>query len=123
VLQVKLNGPKHNCGSANKCGNTMASHTWVAERIVDWLRETPTLGPKKLFNEFLKKYKMDIPYDRVFRGKEKALDMIYEAWNDSYDLLPTYRAQLLKAMPGSIVELDIEEHKGEKCFRRFFVVL
>jgi len=66
---------------------------------------------------------MDIPYDRVFRGKEKALDMIYGAWDDSYDLLPTYRAELLKAMPGSIVELDTEEQKGEKCFRRFFVAL
>lgn len=91
----------------------MASHTWVAERIVDWLRETPTLGPKMLQQELLKKYKMDIPYDRVFRGKEKALDMIYGAWDDSYDLLPTYRDELCRAMPGSVVELDTEDHKGD----------
>jgi hypothetical protein len=120
---VKLNGPKHTCGSVNKCGDTMASHTWVAERIVDWLRETPTLGPKMLQQELLKKYKMDIPYDRVFRGKEKALDMIYGAWDDSYDLLPTYRDELCRAMPGSVVELDTEDHKGDMCFKRFFVAL
>jgi hypothetical protein len=101
----------------------MASHTWVAERVVAWLTEDPTMGPSQLKKELLKKYKMDVPYDRVFRGKEKALDMIYGDWDDSYNLLPTYRVELLKAMPGSVVELDIEEHKGAMCFRRFFVAL
>jgi hypothetical protein len=101
----------------------VASHTWVAERIVDWLRETPTLGAKNLQHELLKKYKMAIPYDRTFRGKEKALDMIYGAWYDSYDLFSTYRDELCKAMSRSVVELDTENHKGDMCFRRFFVAL
>jgi hypothetical protein len=67
----------------------MASYTWVAQRVVEWLRVDPIMGPSKLKNELLKKYKMDVPYDRVFRGKEKALDMIYDIWDDSYDLLHT----------------------------------
>jgi len=113
----------HTCGAVNKCGDTMATHTWVAERAVEWLREKPTMGPKELQDELKKKYKVDVPYDRVFRGKEKALDMIYGKWDDSYDLLPTYRAEILKSMPGSIVELDTEEHNGDVCFRRFFVAL
>ena len=49
--------------------------------------------------------------------------MIYGKWDDSYDLLPTYRADLLKSVPGSVVELDTEEHQGYLCFRRFFVAL
>ena len=49
--------------------------------------------------------------------------MIYGKWDDSYDLLPTYRAELLKSVPGSVVELDTEEHQGDVCFRRFFVAL
>jgi hypothetical protein len=60
---------------------------------------------------------MEVPYDRVFRCKEKALDVIYGKWDDSYDILPTYQAELLKSMPGSVVELDIKE----ECFKRFFV--
>ena len=80
-------------------------------------------GPKELQATLKKRYSMEIPYHRVFRGKEKALDMIHGKWNDSYDLLPTYRAELLKSVPGSVVELDTEEHQGDVCFRRFFVAL
>jgi hypothetical protein len=60
----------------------------------------------------LKKYKIEIPYSRVFRGKEKALDIINRKWDDSYDLIPTYRAELLRSCPGSIIEFDTEEHNG-----------
>jgi len=101
----------------------MATNNWVAKRVVDWLKEDPKNGPKELQDALKKRYSMDIPYDKVFRGKEKALDMIYGKWDDSYDLLPTYRAELLKSVPGSVVELDTEEHQGDVCFRRFFVAL
>ena len=100
----------------------MATNNWVAERVVDWL-EDPKKGPKELQASLKKRYSMDIPYDKVFTGKEKVLDMIYGKWDDSYDLLPTYRAELLKSVPGSVVELDTEEHQGDVCFRRFFVAL
>ncbi len=123
LLQVKKSGPKHTCGSFNTCGDTMASNKWVAERSVDLLRDNPTMGPKDLQDEMKKKYKIHVPYDRVFRGKERALDMINGSWDDSYDLLPTYRDELLKSAPGSVVELDTEENDGDVCFRRFFVSL
>lgn len=123
LMQVKLNGPDHTCFSVNKCGDTMASKGWIADRVVDWLKEKPTLGPKELQEKINKKYKMDVPYFRVFRAKEKAMDMIYGKWDESYDILPTYKEALLKAIPGSIVELDTEEHNGDVCFRRFFVAL
>ena len=55
--------------------------------------------------------------------RKKALDMIFGKWDDSYDLLPTYRAELLKSVLGSIVELDMKNHHGNVCFRRFFLAL
>ena len=101
----------------------MASTNWVAERVVEFLMEDSTLGPMELERKLKKKYALEIPYDRVFRGKEKALDMIFDKWDDSYDLLPTYRAELLKSVPGSIVELDTKNHHGDVCFMTFFVAL
>ena len=38
-------------------------------------------------------------------------------------MLPTYQAKLLRSIPGSVVELEIEEHNGDACFMRFFVAL
>ena len=66
---------------------------------------------------------MDVPYDRVVRGKLRALDMIYGKWSESYEMLPTYQAKLLRSLPGSVVELETEEHNGDVCFMRFFVAL
>jgi len=100
----------------------MPSNKWVAGRAVEWLWDQPTMTPKNVQAE-LKKFKLDVPYDRVFRGKEKALDMINGKWDDSYTLLPTYQAELMKSVPGSVVEMDTEMHNGDVCFRRFFVAL
>ena len=122
-LQVKTNGPKHTCSSVNQCGDTMASSNWVAERVVEFLKEDSTMGPTELQGKLKNKYALEVPYSKVFRGKEKALEMIFGKCDDSYDLLPTYRAELLKSAPGSIVELDTENHQGDVYFRRFFVAL
>lgn len=122
-LQVKTSGPKHTCGSFNKCGDTMASNKWVADRAIDMLLNNPSMKPKQIQAELRKIYQVEVPYDRVVRGRERALDKIHGEWDESYDLLPTYQAEVLRAMPGSIVELDTEDWKGEKCFRRFFIAL
>jgi hypothetical protein len=87
------------------------------------LREKPDLGQRELHDRLKKKYSVDIPYYRVVRGKLKALDMIYGKWEDSYDWLPTYQAELLRSVPGSIVELETEDHNGDVCFMRSFVAL
>jgi len=124
LLQVKMSGPKHTCGSFNNCGETMASNKWVAERVVDLLRDDPEMGPKELQDRLKKKYSIEIPYDRVVRGKMRAMDTIYGKWADNYDLLPTYQAELLRVVPGSIVEIDTEEDdNGYVCFSRSFVAL
>jgi len=81
------------------------------------------MGPKGLQDELKKKYSVDVPYDRVYRGKMRALDIIYGKWEDSYDLIPTYQAELLRSVPGSVVEMETEEHNGYVCFMRFFVAL
>jgi hypothetical protein len=123
LLQVNTSGPLHKCSLVNKCGDMMASNKWVADRVVDLLRDDPAMGPKELQSELKKKYKFEVPYDKVFRGKEKALDIINGKWDDSYDLLPTYQVELLRSLSGSVVDLDTEIHGHDVCFKRFFVAL
>ena len=118
-----MNGPKHTCSSVNQYGDTMTSNNWVAERVVEFLKEDSIVGPTELQRKLKDKYALEVPYNKVLRGKEKAPEMIFGKWDDSYDLLPTYRAELLKSAPGSIVELDTENHQGDVYFRRFFVAL
>jgi hypothetical protein len=101
----------------------------VADAIMDMLRDTPTLGPTALHKLLFDKYKMNIPYMRIFYAKAMALDRINGPWNESFALLYTYKAEVEMASPGSVVELDkhtiqykIRGKTFEKeCFRRAFV--
>ena len=91
----------------------------MANRAKDLLRGHSEVGLVELRDKLKNKYSMDVPYDRVARGKLRALDMIYGKWDDSYDLLPTYQVELLRSVPGSVVELETEEHNGDVCFMKF----
>ena len=91
--------------------------------MVDLLMEDLEIGPGALKDKLKKKYSVDVPYDRVARGKLRALDMIYGKRGESYELLSTYQAKLLRSVPDSVVELETEEHNGDVCFLRFFVAL
>jgi len=101
----------------------MASNKWLADRVEDLLMEDPKMGPGALRDKLKKKYSVDVPYDRVARGKLRALDMIYGKWDESYELLPTYQAKLLRSVPDSVVELETKEHNGDVCFLRLFIAL
>ena len=60
---------RHTCpprGGGGKDKSKLAKTRWVADAILDWLRETPTLGPTTLHGKLFEKYKIDIPYMRIF---------------------------------------------------------
>ena len=51
LFQIKKNPHQHTCpprGGGGKAKTKLAKTRWVADAILDWLRETPTLGPTTL---------------------------------------------------------------------------
>ena len=56
----------------------------MADAILDWVRETPTIGPTALHGKLFKKYRINITYMRIFSAKERALDRINGPWNESF---------------------------------------
>jgi hypothetical protein len=40
----------------------MSSNKWVANRVVDWLREKLELGHRELQDRLKKRYSIDVPY-------------------------------------------------------------
>ena len=100
----------------------------MADAILDWVRETPTIGPTAPHGKLFEKYKINIQYMRIFYAKERALDRINGPWNESYQLLYTFKAKVETASPGSVVEIDKHTVKyklkgkaiEKECFRRAF---
>ena len=66
---------------------------------------------------------------RVFYGKQMAIDNIYGKWTNSFQLLYTFKAEVEKASPGSVVHIDMHtvqfekngQSRSKECFRRVFV--
>ena len=87
MFQIKKNPHQHTCppgGEGGKAKTKLAKTRWVADAILDWLRETPTLGPTALHRKLFDKCKIDIPYMWIFYAKEMALDRINGPWNESF---------------------------------------
>jgi hypothetical protein len=54
----------------------MASQAWVAERAIPWLKRKPSMGPKELQEELQFQYKIEIPYQIVVYGRQKATNKL-----------------------------------------------
>ena len=62
----------------------------------------------------LKKYGVELPYMRVFYGKQMAIDNIYGKWTKRLHLLYTFKVEVEKASPGSVVHIDKHTVEFEK---------
>jgi hypothetical protein len=70
------------------------------------------------------KFGIALPYDRVWEGKELAIQEIYENLSDSFDKIGELKDQLLKRYPRSVVEFTTEPKEGpSRHFQRFFIAL
>ena len=130
LVQVKVNRWPHTCPSTERKETLkVAKSRWCAEVMADWVRDNPCIGPTALIKKIHEKFRMNVLYMRVFYGKEMTLDKIYGPWKDSFKLIYTFKAEVEKACPGSVVEVDkhavtykMRKKMMEKeCFRRAFV--
>ena len=77
-LQVQINEGIHNCASRARVLGKMASHAWVAERPIPLLKKKPSMGPKAVQEELQDKYKIEIPYQTVVYGRQRAANKLFE---------------------------------------------
>ena len=130
-IQVKVNPFRHTCQESTLRKETIsrAKSRWVAEEVKRWVTEDNQIGTKQLMKKIKEKFKIDLPYMRVFNGKNHAMDSIYGNSQESFQLLYSFKAEVERTSPGSIVEID--HHTVEytlrgvtmikECFRKIFV--
>ena len=90
---------------------------------MDWVKEDPSVRPMELRRRLHDKYKIKIHYTKVFRGKGLAMAKLFGDWDDSFDKLYAWKAEVEKRSPGSIVAIDHMEYDQKKYFIRMFVGL
>nr|GEV78869.1 hypothetical protein [Tanacetum cinerariifolium] len=76
---------------------------------------------KELKKWIMKHYNVEVPYLRVFRGKEQAYTDMYGKWEDSFVMIDAFKEEICNKNPGSIVDTDVEISGDQKCFQCFFI--
>ena len=71
----------------------------------------------------MKTYNVDVPYSRVFRGKEKAYTDMYGNWGDSFVKIDDFKEDLRNRNAGSVIEIDFATNGEKKQFQRIFISL
>ncbi|WVZ72240.1 hypothetical protein U9M48_020734 [Paspalum notatum var. saurae] len=115
---------KHTCASTGKVEqNCMATNHWFKDRVINFLRADPTIGPKALKDKVEEKYCIKISYYVAWDGRQMALDEVLGGWEDSFEHVFSWKREIETRSPGSIVEVDWELIGGKHRFRRMFVAL
>ena len=122
--QIKKMPNKHYCKSTSKVEkNCMANQFWVRDRVIQWLRQDPTIGASALKNKLEEKYLIKLSYWIVYNGRGLALDEIFGKWEDSFHYTFAFKAEIERKAPGSIVEIELEKVGSKMRFSRMFVAL
>jgi hypothetical protein len=100
----------------------MANNHRVKDRVINWLREDPTLGAKVLKDK-LEKYCIQVSYYAVWDGKQMTLDEIMGGWEDSFVYVFSWKREIEKRGPGSVVEIEWEVVNKKRRFSKMFVAL
>jgi hypothetical protein len=98
----------------------MVSQAWVTERAIPLLKRKPNMGPKAVQEELQYKYKIEIPYQTVVYGRQRAANKLFGKWDDSFDWLYRFKTKVEMRSSGSIVEIAAEEVDGNIHFSKFF---
>lgn len=101
----------------------MATNHWVKDRVINWLREDPTLGAKVLKDRLEKKYCIKVSYYVAWDGRQMALDEIMGGCEDSFVHVFSWKAEIEKRSPGSIVSVEWDIVNKQHRFSRMFVTL
>ncbi|WVZ96919.1 hypothetical protein U9M48_042499, partial [Paspalum notatum var. saurae] len=123
TIMVTVLVDKHNCTSNARKLTTTPSSAWVASKAIHHLRKNYNMGPKELKQRLEEEHNCKIHYDTVWKGRQKALVELHGSWEESFQMLFNWRAEVMARSPGSVIEIDVKEEDGQVHFHKFFCAL
>ncbi|WVZ52457.1 LOW QUALITY PROTEIN: hypothetical protein U9M48_003511 [Paspalum notatum var. saurae] len=123
TIQAKVCPADHNCPTRKLREGKMPTQQWVADRLTDWLKNHPNKGAKDAKEKLESDCGIKLKYSKAWSGRQLALNQIHGKYEESFQLLFNWKAQIEISSPGSIVEIDLEKKKQKMCFKRMFVAL
>lgn len=83
--------------------------------------EKPRRGSKAARTKLEGEFNFKLKYSKAWVGMKIALEQMHGKYEDSFQLLFNWKAEIEKRCPGSIVEIDLVKEKDKCYFNRVFV--
>ncbi|RLN42345.1 putative mudrA protein - maize transposon MuDR [Panicum miliaceum] len=100
----------------------MPTQGWVADRLAEWLKKNPKKGAKEAKEKVESDYGIKLKYSKAWSGMNLALQQIHGKYEESFQLLFNWKAQMEISSPGT-VEIELQKIGKKMCFKRIFVAL
>lgn len=120
-LQIKVLPFEHNCSTTKLTECQMATQGWVADKLGDWLKKNPHKGPKDAKEKLEEQYEIKLKYSKAWAGMQLAMKQVHGTYDESFQLLFNWAAEVEKVCPGSVVEIDVHKVGKKTRFQRMFV--
>lgn len=78
TFQVKTLKGEHSCVWPERSSHRQANMKWILSCIMDRVRENINYKPKEIMRDLEQEYGVVIPYLKVHRAKERALELIFK---------------------------------------------
>ena len=98
----------HTCITSSQRVTTMTSHAWVAEKITPILAKKTNTSAQQLKSDLEKDYSIVVKYTTMWKAKQRAMKELYGDWANTFRMLYSFKAEVEKRSPGSVVEIDRE---------------
>jgi len=73
-VQIKVLPAQHNCPTTKLREGKMASQGWCADRLADWVKKNPNMGPMAAKDKLEGDYGIKLKYSKAWSGLQVALD-------------------------------------------------
>jgi len=93
----------------------------VRDRAITILKDEPTIQAGKLRKDLQNKYNIQLSYYVVWDGLQMALEQIQGKWDDSFEDVFRFKAEVDRTNPGSIVDIEWILAGNKRRFTRMFV--
>ncbi|GJR34719.1 transposase, MuDR, MULE transposase domain protein [Tanacetum coccineum] len=108
AFKVKNLVETHSCIQSNKGGNKSATQGWIANVVSHKIKSEGDVSVTELRKWLVQNYNVDVPYKRVYKGKEQAFTEVYGKWKDSFIYMDVYKEELRNRNPGSVVDIAFD---------------
>lgn len=111
----------HTCDSAfGNVSRKRINYHIITEIILEDVRSMPCLSPAQIKAMVKQNYGVDITYCVAWKAMDRGRSLVFGDHTASFEALPMYFSELLKANPESHVHLDVgDDNKFRRCFFAF----